>query len=353
MARKRSAENNGLPTGWTTHHGAYYYMVPKGLEAEWDGKRKFRLGASLPEAYAKWAEKLGEHARIKARTIGALLQQYMLEVVPKKAPTTQTHNASAVKPLLEHFKDAPLMAIKPSVAYGYLRERGETTGAKRELEVLSHALTKAVEWGYIDYHPFKGQMRVEDSDPRTRYVEDWEVDECFALEPRRKRGSVRAIQAYIRLKLLTGMARSDLLRLTDANLTDEGILIRRHKTARTKTSRQTLYIWTPALTSAVAAAKAAKPVSTSSFLFCTLQGIGYINERTGRAGGFDSAWQGFMRRLLKETKVKERFWEHDLRAKAGSDAPTLEHAQALLSHANPQTTKRHYRRAVERVTPLG
>jgi len=49
---------------------------------------------------------------------------------------------------------------------------------------------------------------------RTRYVEDWEIVECLALESRRKKGSVHAIHAYMRLKFMTGMARSDLLRLT-------------------------------------------------------------------------------------------------------------------------------------------
>ncbi len=63
-------------------------------------------------------------------------------------------------------------------------------------------------------------------------------------------------------------------------------------------------------------------------------------------------WARFMDRLLAETKVTERFTEHDLRAKAGSDAETLEQAQALLAHASPATTKRIYRRKAEVVAPL-
>jgi integrase len=322
-------------------------MVPKGLENEWEGKRKFRLGATLPEAYATWSTRLGAK-RDKPHTVGALLEQYALEVIPHKAPTTQAHNTSAIKPLLAEFKDAPLTAIKPSVAYGYLRHRGGTTGAKRELEVLSHALTKAVEWGYIDRHPLIGQMQTPQPKPRTRYVEDWEVEECLSLESKRKKGSVLAIQAYIRLKLLTGMARSDLLRLTHANLTDEGILIQRHKTAHTGSAKPTLYLWSTTLRAVVAEVVRVRP-RPSQLLFCTIEGKPFIDERTGRAGAWDSAWRGFIGRVLKETKVKERFTEHDLRAKAASDAPTLAHAQAMLSHASPETTKRHYRRNVERV----
>lgn len=41
------------------------------------------------------------------------------------------------------------------------------------------------------------------------------------------------------------------------------------------------------------------------------------------------------------------FTEHDLRAKVGSDAESLERAQQLLTHASASTTKRIYRRKPE------
>ena len=63
-------------------------------------------------------------------------------------------------------------------------------------------------------------------------------------------------------------------------------------------------------------------------------------------------WQRFMNRVLTETDVKEPFTEHDLRAKSASDAESLAHARALLSHADERTTERVYRRAPEVVTPL-
>jgi hypothetical protein len=56
-----------------------------------------------------------------------------------------------------------------------------------------------------------------------------------------------------------------------------------------------------------------------------------------------------MDRVLAETKVKERFTEHDLRAKVGSDAESVEKARALLQHADARTTNRVYRRKPERV----
>ena len=62
-------------------------------------------------------------------------------------------------------------------------------------------------------------------------------------------------------------------------------------------------------------------------------------------------WQRFMDRVLSETKVAERFIEHDLRAKVASDAESLERARALLSHADARTTEAIYRRKPERVKP--
>lgn len=47
--------------------------------------------------------------------------------------------------------------------------------AKKEIALLSHAFTKAVEWGYVRTHPFKGQVRIQGSKPRERYIEDWEI----------------------------------------------------------------------------------------------------------------------------------------------------------------------------------
>ena len=217
--------------------------------------------------------------------------------------------------------------------------------------MLSHAFTKAVEWGYIDRHPFKGQVRRQGEKPRDRYVEDWEVIECLALTSKRKKGSVLAIQAYMRLKLMTGMARGDLLRLTLSNLLEDGIHIQRHKTAGT-TGKRTIYEWTPELRAAVELAKTVRP-ALSPFLFANRKGEGYIDETTGETHGWDSMWQRFMDRVLAETKVTQRFTEHDLRAKCASDAESLEHARALLSHADARTTDAIYRRKPERVRPLG
>jgi integrase len=147
--------------------------------------------------------------------------------------------------------------------YRYVDKRSAKVAAHREIEVLSHAFTKAVEWGHIDRHPFKGEVRLRAETPRDRHIEDWEIVECLALDSRRKTGSVLAIQAYIRIKLMTGMARGDLLLLQPSrHFQEDGIHIQRHKTAGSS-GKRTIYSWTPELREAVDMALAARPVDIS------------------------------------------------------------------------------------------
>lgn len=344
MPKPRLAHNKGLPARWSKRHGAYYYAVPVGLEPLWGGKKLYRLGGTLPEAYKVWAEKLGSSDR--ANTIGQLLDRYSLEVVPTKAPTTQESNQYALTNLRAAFGAMPLASIQPKHVYGYASRRSAKVAAHREIEVLSHAYTKAVEWGYLNKHPFKGEVRLAGEKPRTRYVEDWEIVECLALPAMRKRGSVAAIQSYIRIKLLTGLRRGDLLRLGMSQLRPDGIHV-----PTSKTGKPIVYEWTDELRDAVDAARGNRPVDISPFLFCNKRGECYVDEN-GKAAGWKSMWQRFMARVLKETKVTEHFTEHDLRAKCASDAQSLEHARALLAHADSRTTDRVYRRKPERVKPL-
>lgn len=348
--RKRNPANRGLPTRWRYTHGAYYYQVPRGLEHLWDGKKTFRLGRTLPEAYKTWASRL-KHID-EARTIGDLLDRYSLEVLPAKAPKTQREQAPILRRLKAVFGHMPLTAIEPHHIYRYVDKRAAKTSAIREVEVLRHALTKAVEWGMIRANPLLGQLQLRGRRPRARerYVEDWEIVEALALPSRRKRGSVKAVQAYIRIKLLTGLRRGDLLRLRISDLKPDGIHVQPRKTALT-TGKRLIIEWTEELREAIEAARSVRPLDIGPWLFCTRCGDPYVRD-DGSANAWDSMWQRFMARVLAETRVKERFTEHDLRAKCASDAKTLEHAKRLLAHADERTTKRWYRRKPERVKPL-
>lgn len=349
MPRPRSKANAGLPARWSLKHGAYYYQVPAADRAAWDGRTWFRLGRNLPEAHRVFSERLTARLQV-TRTVGDLLDRYAREVVPTKAPATRASNGYAIKQLRQAFGPLKLSDVTPQLVYQYVDRRTKKVAAHREIEVLQHAFGKAVRWGSLNKHPFKGEIRFEGTEaekPRERYVEDWEIVSALALPIVRKRGSVLAIQAYIRFKLLTGLRRGDLLRLRVSDCHDDGIAVQVHKTGK-----PIIYTWSDLLRRAVADAKAARPVDISPWLFCNRRGECYVDESQGTAAGFKSMWQRFMARVLKETNVKEHFTEHDLRAKVGSDAESLERARALLAHADARTTQRVYRRKPERVRPL-
>jgi len=351
MPRKRNAENRGLPARWQFLHGAYYFQVPPGLEARWDGKKKFRLGGTLPEAYKTWAGRL-EFVR-NAQTMGQLLDRYALELVPTKSAKQQLDANRYIARLRAVFGELLLTDMRPVLVYQFYDKSTKKVAARRAIALLSHAFTKAVEWGYIDRHPFIGQMRLEQKAPRDRYVEDWEIVESLSIRRREHGGAsaIPVIQAYIRIKLLTGISKGDMLRLRPSeDFKDDGIHVQRRKVKST-TGKRTIYAWTPDLKVEVEAALSLRP-KKADWLFCTRSGASYYDEAKDNYSGFDSMWQRFMTRVLDETKVTQSFTDHDLRAKCASDAGTLEQARALLAHADSRTTKRIYRRKPELVQPL-
>jgi len=105
------------------------------------------------------------------------------------------------------------------------------------------------------------------------------------------------------------------------------------------------------LRDAIERVKAARPVDNSQWLFCNRFGQSYVNEQTGKYDSWSSVWQAFMERVMKESKVTERFTEHDLRAKAGSDVESDERVHELLEHSNVGITRRVYRRKARLIRP--
>ncbi|WP_338847938.1 tyrosine-type recombinase/integrase [Massilia sp. W12] len=356
--RKRNSENKGLPARWRWRGKSLYYQVPPAERAFFDDKVEFRLGESLSEAMQTFAQRrrAAENAgailpRQKILTVADLLNRYEQEVIPLKSLATQRQNRSAIKRPRNVFGSMAISALQPMHIYEYFDRAGGTTGASREIEIISHAYTKAVEWGIVARNPFIGQVRLKKAPGRDRYVEDWEIAECLSITPPRKHGGIAMLQCYIRLKLLTGLRQGDLLRLQVDQLRDDGIYVKPQKTAHSS-GRAIVIIWTDELRAVVRDALEARPRKFSDFVFCNLQGKSYYNPETARAGGFESLWRDFMTRVLAETSVTVPFTENDLRAKAASDADNVQHASALLAHSNTQTTQRFYRRKPEEVKPV-
>lgn len=354
MTRRRMATNRKLPERWRFKNGAYRYRVPPGLEAAWDGKTEFRLGRTEAEAYAEWAKRVQLTDLGSVSTIGQGLQRYLVEVVPAKAARTQIGNRDSITRLIAVFGDMIILDFKPTHAYAY-RDRMSKRSlvmANHDLEVLSHAFTKFIEWGLREDHPMVGgRFRKIKPPPRTRLVTPEEVQCLMGLTPHRRRDDgVRVVQAYIELKRLTSKRQTELLRLRVADAREDGLYITLSKTVK-KTGVPTQIInWTPELQRVWKAVLRARPVDISQYAFCTKRGKSYLRE-DGTCPAFKSLWQRVMARAVREGGLKERFMERDLRAETLTRLKTVQEAQALAGHADARTTRSIYRRKPERVDP--
>jgi len=330
MSKRRNKENSGLPRNWRFKHGAYYYRVPQEDRINWDKKTEFRLGKTLTEAYKTWSSRL--EVSIAVKNYSDLLDRYLLEIVPTNAPKTQESKRISITRLRKAFAHIPVTLIKPMQAYQYndlVSKKHGLSSANRDLEVLSHSLTMAVRWGYIEMNPLKNQITKNRVKPRERYVEDWELEEALSC-------ANPTIKSYINLKLLTGLRRGDLLRLQLSSLKDDGILANTQKT-----SVPLLIQRTKELRNAIDDAIESRPTQKSKYIFCTKNGESYA-KANGSASGFDSLWQRFMNRATENSKLVEKFQEKDLRKKTASDM-NLNDAKELLGHTSVKTTSKHYR----------
>lgn len=362
MPKKRLPDHKGLPRNWRFKNGSYRYRVPLNERHLWGNKAEATLGKTLGEAYRKWAEKQ-ENIGI-AKTINDLLDRYRLEIVPTHPPGTQALYEIYMVSLRKVFGHMIIEDLKPRHIYGYLearkkkkkcedgRYRGGVSAANKEIGMFSDVFSKAIKWGRIDKHPFKGQIEYLKEEPRTRYIENWELDSFMSLEPLKgRRDSTRLIQAYVAVKILTGLRQQDMLSLKIHDIKPDGLHVTPQKT-RHSSGKKLIIEWTPALREAINHALSIRKVDISPYVFCTRTGASFYDaEKKDPASGWKTMFKRYMDRVLTETEVSEKFTEHDLRAKTASDLNDIGHAQKLLAHTSQRTTQKHYRRLPERVKP--
>ena len=332
MGRRRKT-NSYLPERMYERSGTFYFVDQKG---KWHN-----LAKDLHLALAKYAQ-LTDTKRA-CRTIGDLITRYLLEVSPKKAVETYKTEVRQQKVLRAAFGEMLIEDLTPRAIYQFMDARAETSEirANRELAMLSAMYRKAVRWGYAEMNPCLGIERFQEQ-PRDRYVTD---NEYKAFQQFLVREKNWLILRYMDFKVLTGLRQTTILTLMRGALRDEGIYFH-----ASKNKEERIIEWTPLLRQATKAVLELQSESRrvqSMHLFATRKGTPYTPD------GFRSIWQRAMAKALKEGAVKKRFQERDIRAKTGSDATSDLHAQELLAHLNLNTTKRHYRRKVPVVKPLG
>lgn len=335
MSPRKRANDNGMPSYVYWKDGAWRLMSPPHLRVYLPGQKTwYRLGKEKQEALTAYAELMGNLQ--KETGMAKLFNRYDAEVIPHKAERTRKDNRKELKKLRAVFEKMHPSQVTTQHCQQYLDHRGKQsrTQANHEIALLSHIFRKAMQWGVVTQNPVKG-VEKHKIKARDRYVEDWELDEFLSV-------ATPFIKAYVEFKLLTGLRQGDILALPLNALREDGIAVKTRKTGR-----RGLIQWVPELEKAVADLKACNPK----------QGLTLICDRFGKPlnnSAFHNRWGACMRQALKDTRLSDRFTEHDLRAKHATELDDAGgNATDNLLHDDRRTTKTYLRsRKATTITPL-
>lgn len=298
--------------------GAYYYV----LDGKWNP-----MGRDLGEALRQWAEIEGEHLA-KGRTVSDAVAYYLVSK-PGLAPRTVEGYRISETRLCKAFGTMLLDELRPEHVTRHLRTAEHKIAANRDKALLSAAYRWVNAEGWlkvVGYNPAAVPRNPEKA--RRRYVTDKEL---AALLDK----ATPKLACMIELAYITGMRKGDLLRLRLADAQDDGLHV-----AQGKTGHRQVFTWTADLRRLVDHAKGLRRKVGSLWLFPAERDAGQAMT----ALALRTAWE----RARGRAGLADVRW-HDLRRKAGSDAPD---AVTLLGHADPRTTRKHYQAAPVPVRPL-
>ncbi len=131
-------------------------------------------------------------------------------------PSTRRRTASALRTqLLPAFGPLPLDRIDQAAVHRWFDDYSRTApgGANRTLDVLRQIFNHAMVCGHVTANPTRGVRRNPRPKP-TRFLSQAEIERLHtALDAHRGRGSGRQQADVVRLLLLTGCRKSELLNL--------------------------------------------------------------------------------------------------------------------------------------------
>lgn len=322
---RRKTRNTHLPRGVTLEWGTYYF---RGVD-----RKRVNLGRSFADAMVKYGELHRDDSTLSA--FGDVLDRYLQQVTPGKAPRTQLDEQGYVGTLRKVFGLVPpskITAVDCAKLRDMVAAKSGKVQANHHLKTLKHVLRKAVEWGAISTNPAREVSKLKVKE-RERYVTDAEFSAVYASAP-------PMVQVAMDLAVLTGLRRGDVLRLRKDDCKDDGIHV-----PTAKTNRGLIFQWTPDLRAVVDRAKAMEPRFRQTL----------VANRKGRqmtGNGFGTLWRKAMIATYPKGKERSRWRFNDIRSKSASDTAELAAASARLGHTSTAVTKRHYIRKPAKVTPL-
>lgn len=323
-----------VDTYWALLGGKYYGLGNDRAEAERQ-LRDLIEGRPISGSIADLADRFIKHIQgERDRGVTTALAQRTID------DYTEALNKHLL-PVFGKMRPADFLPTHASQYLARMAEKGRAVRANREIAALGSMFAYGMQIGVVNANPCHGVKRNTEI-PRDRSVTIAEMNALIATAKARGAGSymVALIAAMV---AITGRRRAEILRLTLASITPEGLVGEEAKAKRGRTPRTFLVQWSPTLREVVDEARALERPTTSIYLFASRTGGPYSDA------GFKAIWNRIMADYVEAGG--EHFTAHDLRALFVSKK--LDRGEDPETHANPATTRRVYdRRRVVKVRAL-
>tara|TARA_Y100000296_G_scaffold85346_1_gene121028 strand:+ start:3689 stop:4696 length:1008 start_codon:yes stop_codon:yes gene_type:complete len=331
MGRPRKTNIHLPPKVYQDKKSGMYYFV--------DANNKYhQLGRELSGAISQYYKLMPHHERLTS--MADLIDRYMIELSPLKAPTTHSDEFKSARQLRHRLGDLYVTEVSSvDVARYYtLRSEEAPVRANREMSLLSAMFKQAPFWGLPVNNPAasirrKSEFPAKAAKKLERYISDEQILTFKKFTP-------IWLSRYIDLKMTLGLRQSAMLKLNRTMIRESCFFVN----DISKNGGALMFEWTPTLRAVINQIVETMDSNTEFF----------FTSKTGKphnAESFSSAWQRAMQRALKQG-LEKRFAERYIRNKVVTDCNDLVKASKTVGHTNTSVTKQHYSMLGTRVEPF-